>query len=371
MNDQKIDMNVSEDELLCILIQNPYFNKLTDEINEKSLYRWMYNETINKLGKRSTKRDILGLITKLTFDGIFIPQKVGRTILIKPTRKYTKLKNGASLEEIREEANKPIVAENNKTNVHEIKDNKQYEIYDNLSFYDILVSNMNNYKGENKGLLMNSPTFFELLCNILNDERSDWHTKMMISSALGYFVMDDDVIPDSHENGYVDDLFIICYVLKQIRKLDEKLIIENWNYESDICELIEDVFQESYRIIGNKACDTLQIVGLYKFKSLELEEYTGNYQDRVKKLAEEKREAIALVAYLVKQLYNVDMKSAGYKKLKDYITKYGDYNEVNRLIALSKEDREDLVDSNGYVDDHKAELEEKLRQARLKVLLEE
>ena len=37
---------------------------------------------------------------------------------------------------------------------------------------------------------------------------TDWHTKMMISSAIAYFVLEEDVIPDHTENGYIDDLFI-------------------------------------------------------------------------------------------------------------------------------------------------------------------
>lgn len=81
---------------------------------------------------------------------------------------------------------------------------------------------------------MNCPIFFKLLCDILNDKFTDWHTKMMISSAIAYFVLEKDVIPDQEEDGYIDDLFIVSSVLKEIKESSPELIDENWLYEEDI-----------------------------------------------------------------------------------------------------------------------------------------
>jgi len=78
-----------------------------------------------------------------------------------------------------------------------------YQNKHNLKYYDILIENIKNHYGSYRELQLNCPIFFKLLCSILNYRFTDWHTKIMISSSLAYFVLEDDVMPDKEENGYM------------------------------------------------------------------------------------------------------------------------------------------------------------------------
>lgn len=366
------------DEVLKTILNNPYLIQISDEVNEKTLAKWVSKEYIKNFGERIKNRDILGLITKLVFDGFFIQSKIGPRTLLRPTKNYFLIKRGEKIDTIIQN-NQITITENFAKSecksefvipIIEEKINEDTIGIENFSFHDILLNQMTK-NGDNQGITKYSPHFFKLLCNILNDQFIDWHTRILISSALGYFVMDEDVIPDNIENGYVDDLFIICYVLREIKNnISSKLIEENWPYEEDILELVDDIYEKSYRVVQDKACEILQTVGIHRFKTLELEEYSGTYQDKIAKLGSEKRELIAISAFLIKMLYNVDM-GRNFKEIKTYVKKYGSYDEINRLIELSKlnHDIQQKKDDKSYT--FEDELEEELKQARLKALLDD
>lgn len=366
------------DEVFKTILNNPYLIQISDEVNEKTLAKWISKEYIKNFGERIKNRDILGLITKLVFDGFFIQSKIGPRTLLRPTKNYFLIKRGEKIDEIIQN-NQITVTENFAKSeresefvnlIIEEKINEDTIGIEKFSFHDILLNQMTK-NGANQGITKYSPHFFKLLCNILNDQFIDWHTRILISSALGYFVMDEDVIPDNIENGYVDDLFIICYVLREIKNnISSELIEENWPYEEDIFELVDDIYEKSYRIVQDKACEILQTVGIHRFKTLELEEYSGTYQDKIAKLGSEKRELIAISAFLIKMLYNVDM-GRNFKEIKTYVKKYGSYDEINRLIELSKlnHDIQQKKDDKSYT--FEDELEEELKQARLKALLDD
>jgi len=380
MNDELNDLHVSSDEIQKLLLDNPFIKRMGDDVTEKSLLKWVINESMTKFEKRAKKRDVLGSITKFLFDGIFVQKEKGRTRILKPTKKYFVLKDGGLIDDFPINSDSTMShgineIENQSISIVDMENDAPLIInseYSNIGFYDILVSKMNNDNGMHKEITKYSPQFFDLLCNILNDKFTDWHTKILISSALGYFVLDDDIIPDHDEDGYVDDLFIICYVLKEIKNnISSTLVEDNWYYDGDILQLIDEIYNQSYDIVEDNVCAILQKVGLHKFKTLELEEYSGEYPQRMAKLGHEKRELLALLAFVIKQIYHVNMNNKKTETIKKYLQQYGDYQEINRLIELSMANHGIQVKNDENCDDFKSQLEEELRQARLDTLLEE
>ena len=112
-----------------------------------------------------------------------------------------------------------------------------------------------------------APIFFKLLCEILEDERTDWHTRLAINAALAYFVVPNDIIPeDKHGSlGYVDDVFLCVYVLREIkREIGKEIIVDNWNGKEDIIEIINDIYFKSKKIVKNECVDILEFSGLIK-----------------------------------------------------------------------------------------------------------
>ena len=377
MNNELNDLYVSSNEIQKLILDNPFLKRMGNDVTEKSLLKWVTKESMSKFEKRAKKRDVLGLITKFSFDGFFVQKEKGRTIILKPTKKYFVLKDGGLIDESPIDSNSTMSHDINEIKDHSFSimkaENDESFTNDfeclNMGFHDILVSKMNNDNGMYKEITKYSPLFFDLLCNILNDKFTDWHTKILISSALGYFVLDNDMIPDHDEDGYVDDLFIVSYVLKEIKNnISSTLVEDNWYSDGDILQLIDEIYNQSYDIVEDNVCAILQKVGLHKFRTLELEEYSGEYPQRMAKLGREKRELLALLAFVIKQIYHVNMNNKKIETIKDFLQQYGDYHEVNRLIELSMANHGIQVKNDENSVNFESELEEELRQARLEAL---
>jgi len=243
-------------------------------------------------------------------------------------------------------------------------------------FYDDLVENIENSEKAYKDITRYCPPFFQLLCKILNDRFTDWHTKLMIDAALAYFVLPDDVIPDHKEAGYVDDLFIVCHVLKEIKDtISPDLLSNNWEGEGDILFLVDSVYDQSSAIVDHHKTEILRKVGLHKYQSLDLGEYSGTYPKRLARIANEKRELLALLAFLVKKLYKVNIRGLKINNIKELLQQYGDYDEIQRLIELSKMNH-DYIPKEPKLGKKKkrktmfAEIDQELKAARMKAMID-
>ena len=196
----------------------------------------------------------------------------------------------------------------------------------------------------------------------------------MIGAALAYFVLPQDIIPDNEEAGYVDDLFIVCHVLKEVKdNVSIDLIKANWKNDEDIISLIDTIYNQSSRVVAKHTLDILRKVGLQKYQTLDLAGYSGTYQENLVKLGNEKRELLGLLAFLVKQIYRVNVRGWKIEQIKEFLKEHGDYGEINRLIELSKMNK--LYSPSTKQKEQKpqgpVDIESRLRAARLKALVEE
>ena len=107
----------------------------------------------------------------------------------------------------------------------------QMDKLENKSFYNWYIDNFNATVNTEDQLVQNLPQFLDLLCNLLTDESTDFNIKVLCSLALSYLVIEDDYYPDSKENGYLDDMFVITYALKQIKDKKPALLEENWHFD--------------------------------------------------------------------------------------------------------------------------------------------
>lgn len=326
--------------------------------------------------EKKDESKILDAIKKLHHDGAFSHKTIDNRVLLIANDQFFELK-------VNKKQSKPGKIHTHHTMNHSvitieespIDDEKtsfvhEYQTKHNYEYYDVLIQNVKNYEGPNKKLHMNCPIFFKLLCNILNDKFTDWHTKMIISSAIAYFVLEADVIPDHKENGYIDDLFITSFVLKEIKDTSPELIDENWLYEEDIFARIDDVYLQTSEILGDLTYEILRKVGLHKFRTLELEEYSGSYPQKLSKIASEKRELLGIVVFLLNKLHNKKLKATSVEQIKNMLQESGESDEINRLIELSKIDHKYCIGTRKDDEDNFEDiLERRLKEARLNALL--
>ncbi|MBT6690520.1 DUF1232 domain-containing protein [archaeon] len=235
-------------------------------------------------------------------------------------------------------------------------------------FADDLNETVSSYNGEHKELIKHLPALFDLLCKILYDNRSSWSTRIIVSSVLGYFVLPEDVIPDyEEETGYLDDLFIVTFALKQIElSSDYDLIKNNWNESSDIGKIIEKTYNSCQDLLGGLSEEVLGMVGLRRYLSVEREYNNLSHSTKMRKIMDEKIELIGLLSFVTAKLYNTP-RTRSVEELIEFIQKHEDYGEIERIIQLVRE--KTISKTINELPKDTLSLERKLRRKRIKKLL--
>ena len=113
--------------------------------------------------------------------------------------------------------------------------------------------------------LLNLPLLFKVLTGLLDQRTLHADDRKTVLCALGYFVAPNDVIPERVYGpaGYVDDIFICCWVLQKIlNKYGIDFISRYWdNEECPIKETIELCLQKAKSQLNEIADDVLEYAG--------------------------------------------------------------------------------------------------------------
>jgi uncharacterized membrane protein YkvA (DUF1232 family) len=136
---------------------------------------------------------------------------------------------------------------------------------DNNTFKKWYIETFLNSIHNNNPLTDDLPEFLDLLCNIITCKDTNFNIKVLCSLALSYIVIEDDYYPDSKINGYLDDMFIITYALKQIKDKSPELILMNWNHDEDILQIIQTIFDKIYVKVKDDMLDILKLIGMDKY----------------------------------------------------------------------------------------------------------
>ena len=258
--------------------------------------------------------------------------------------------------------------------------------FDNISLDEIFEASLlnkitkiaNEYKGQYSRPMSYLPKLFKLLCNLLKDRQTDWNCRIMISTALSYFVMPEDIIPDNNsEEGYLDDLFIMLFVLREIsNKIDEELIVSNWDGEEDIIKLIKENYSQVQSIVGSRSSDILDLVGLRKYVLADVNYTKDSHIEKIRQLILERNELISILAFLVAKLYNnynrFYLKQNDLRNLdglKSLIKENENYSEIMRVIDMAKKKKISPTFTEFKYEDDKIKRELRLR--RIKRLLKQ
>jgi uncharacterized membrane protein YkvA (DUF1232 family) len=122
------------------------------------------------------------------------------------------------------------------------------------SYYEYLKDEINNFEGDFESYILYVPDFFKLLCSLV-DEKIDKKDKKDIFSALAYFVIPNDIIPEDMygPQGYVDDIFVCCAVLKRVsEKYGVKYLKRFWDQDESLEEVIYICYNKSKKLLEKK-----------------------------------------------------------------------------------------------------------------------
>ncbi len=132
-------------------------------------------------------------------------------------------------------------------------------------FSDTLRENLNSFKEDYAPFIDCGPNLFVLLCDILDDDNLSRESRLKINSAIAYYVVPNDVIPEEIYGpyGYIDDIFVSVYVLKKIADDYGYDFLQNfWKQNSDVKEVIDDCYIHSLELLEDKVYPILSYCGL-------------------------------------------------------------------------------------------------------------
>ena len=132
-------------------------------------------------------------------------------------------------------------------------------------FYDVLQDNLDSYKGEYAPFIDCGPELFKLLTEILDHKDLNSEFKLKISAAIAYYVVPRDVIPEKIYGpyGYIDDIFISSFVIKEIANAQGYEFMEkSWKKEEKLKSVVETCYERSKEVLGDKTHEVLRYVGL-------------------------------------------------------------------------------------------------------------
>lgn len=119
------------------------------------------------------------------------------------------------------------------------------------NYYDFLKEELNQYAGDFDRSILHVPDFFRLLCGLL-DEDLTTEDRRLINSALAYFVVPNDVIPENIYGpvGYVDDLYVCARVLMVIKeKHGLEMLESHWQTDEDLEDVLQYTLQHSTEVL--------------------------------------------------------------------------------------------------------------------------
>lgn len=154
-----------------------------------------------------------------------------------------------------------------------------------FSFYDKLRSTISTFLEKKSGRLgpkavdffLLIPDVFVLLLRLALDKNVPKESRALIGSALAYFVLPVDLLPEAivGPTGYTDDLFLAVAVLAQAFGRDLKPFAEKyWSGSKSLQQVFGDVLEAGHGLMGADLHGRL--VALLESKGIRLEPQTGN-----------------------------------------------------------------------------------------------
>ena len=127
-------------------------------------------------------------------------------------------------------------------------------------FYDRIRSAIQRYidkkgrvLGKTAGYLLLVPDVFILLWRLATDARVSSKDKVLLGTAIAYYVSPFDLIPEALVGpiGYLDDLVFGVYVLnKMLTSTDPAILREHWSGSEDVLGMIQRVFIAADGLVG-------------------------------------------------------------------------------------------------------------------------
>lgn len=132
-------------------------------------------------------------------------------------------------------------------------------------FYEDLLDTVQGYEGRRQRTIHLAPTFFKLMTNLLGDKKTPMDARLLISSAIAYFVTPRDVIPEDVFGplALIDDVFVCLHVSNKLIDMGHRdLLSVHWEGDEPLPDLVDELYPLADEYVGHAKEKILQYVGL-------------------------------------------------------------------------------------------------------------
>lgn len=135
-------------------------------------------------------------------------------------------------------------------------------------FYDRIRVRIHGFVGSRGGTLGRTadflllvPDVFILLWRLLGDSRVKGKDKILVASAVAYFISPIDLMPEAFLGpiGYLDDLVFGVYVLNHmLTTVDVNVLREHWSGSADVLQTIRRVMNAADDLVSKEVVGKLK-----------------------------------------------------------------------------------------------------------------
>jgi len=221
---------------------------------------------------------------------------------------------------------------------------------------------------EDYDLIKDYPKIFSLITDIASDRNSDGITKVIMNSAISYFILTVDVIPEKEFGikGYIDDFYICLHALKRLLEYDQKqgeyLISKHWKLEEDYNIYIHKKYYQLMSMIDRKI-----IINIYSYSGMGFVEEFILFKKDPRTYSEKKiRQLEKQLDYCYHLFFNRSpMNNEAKKEFETHLFGTENFAEFVRKIDLLSKSDNNFRNSKKQVDEM-IDIEERIKRAKLK-----
>ena len=121
-------------------------------------------------------------------------------------------------------------------------------------FFDVLEENLVDCD-EDLSFLHHGPDLFDMLCKVLYEKSIDHGTRLNVNAAIAYYVIPLDAISEQFYGayGYVDDIFLTVYVLREIAEEYGYAFLQRiWDKPEDIKSVMDECYEKSIAFLDDE-----------------------------------------------------------------------------------------------------------------------
>jgi uncharacterized membrane protein YkvA (DUF1232 family) len=132
-------------------------------------------------------------------------------------------------------------------------------------FDQLLEQEIAQYEGRHDDLIYQAPALYRLLVQLLDDKRLPDRLRPLVACAIAYFILPADIVSEDIYGpyGYADDIWLCVWVADVVRREvgSDDILSENWDGETPLLPLLQDVLAQEVDLIGDQRERILQYTG--------------------------------------------------------------------------------------------------------------